>query len=215
MSLAERLATAGSAVIRQKKELAELVGFETRNKYEILDEKGQPLAWCAEKQDGFMGLLARQLLGHWRTFELTFFETDRRPALRALHPFRWFFQCLEVETAEGKPLGRLEQRFAVFSKRFDLHDPSGGVRFEMRSGFLSFWTFPVTDAFSGQRVAVIRKKWSGALREIFLDADNFQLELTSPSLTKDERLLLLAAAIFVDLQYFENKGGGGLSLLGD
>lgn len=214
MSLAERLAEAGSALVRQKRELAELIGFETRNKYEILDDKAQPLAWCAERNDGLMGLLARQLLGHWRTFELSFFDTDRRPALRALHPFRWFFQCLEVSTPEGRSLGRLEQRFAVFAKKFDLHGADGRVRFEMRSGFLSFWTFPVTDPRTGRQVAVIRKKWSGALKELFLDADNFQLEFTDSSLSKEERLLLLAAALFVDLQYFERKGGG-LSLLGD
>lgn len=213
MKLAESLAHSSSVVVRQKKEIAELLGFETRNKYEIAGERGETIGYCAEQQKGLFGFLARQLLGHWRTFELHFFDTDRSVALRAFHPFRWFFQCLEVSDGRGALLGRLQQRFAIFTKTFDVLDPTGRLVLEMRSGFLSFWTFPVTRPGSPLVVAVIRKQWGGVLKELFTDADTFQLEFTDPGLTAGERQLLLAAAVFVDLQYFENKGGGGLGLL--
>lgn len=213
MKLAQSLASARSVVVRQKKELAELLGFETRNKYEIAGDRGEAIGYCAEQQKGIMGFLARQLLGHWRTYELQFFELDRGVALRAFHPFRWFFQCLEVSDGQGALLGRLQQGFAIFTKTFDVLDPTGHLVFEMRSGFLSFWTFPVTRPGSPRVVAVIRKQWGGVLKELFTDADTFQLEFSDPGLTPAERQLLLAAAVFVDLQYFENKGGEGLSLL--
>lgn len=196
-------------VIRQRRELAELVGFETRNKYEINDESGQAIAFCAEQQKGLLGMLVRQFLGHWRTFELHFFAPDRSVVLQAKHPFRWFFQALEITGPLGQPVGRLEQRFGLLTKKFDLHDPSGQVKFTMRSGLLSFWTFPITD-YRGSVVATIRKKWSGGLREIFTDADNFQLEFSSPALTMEDRQLILAASVFIDLQYFERKGNGGV-----
>jgi hypothetical protein len=38
-----------------------------------------------------------------------------------------------------------------------------------------------------------------------MDKDNFEIEFTDAGLRNDERLLMLAASIFVDLQYFEKK----------
>ena len=64
-------------IVRQRRELAELFGFETRNKYEIASESGGALAFAAEQQKGIAGFLFRQFLGHWRTFEIKFFSPDR------------------------------------------------------------------------------------------------------------------------------------------
>ena len=57
----------------------------------------------------------------------------------------------------------------------------------------------------GVEVARIEKKWSGILREGFTDADRFRILLPRSDVGLDERLLVLAAAVFVDLQYFEAK----------
>jgi uncharacterized protein YxjI len=189
-------------ILRQRRELAELVGFETRNKYEILDEAGQALGFCAEQQKGFLGFLLRYLLGHWRSFSLSFFDANRQPLWRAEHPFRWFFQRLEVFGAAGEKVGAVQQRFGIFRKVFDLEDATGRVLFRMESGFFQFWTFPIQR--SGREVARVEKKWSGLLKEMFLDADNFRIQFGA-ELSESERLLVLAAGIFVDLQYFERK----------
>lgn len=188
--------------VRQQRELAELFGFETRNKYELSDANRQPLGFAAEQQKGLLGALLRQTLGHWRTFDILFFNTARQPLMVAHHPFRLFFQRLEVTTSDGRVVGAIQQRFGFLSKRFDVLDANGNTLLEMRSGLLSFWTFPF---FKNEaEVAAVEKKWSGGLTELFTDKDNFRVRL-GPGLSADERLLVLAAAIFVDLQYFEAK----------
>ncbi len=54
------------------------------------------------------------------------------------------------------------------------------------------------------------------LKEIFLDADNFQIQFSCPDLDEQERSLILAAGVFIDLQYFESKGSNsGLTGLFD
>ncbi len=72
----------------------------------------------------------------------------------------------------------------------------------MNSGFFKFWTFPILQ--KEIEVAKIQKKWSGGLTELFTDKDTFMVELSS-TLNNDTKLIILAAAIFVDLQYFESK----------
>ncbi len=187
--------------VRQKRELAELIGFETRNKYSISTEQGE-VAFAAEQQKGFLGLLMRQFLGHWRTFEIVFFGVDRQPLFRALHPFRFFFQRIEVYTPDGRLVGALQQRWSFFMKRFDVQDALGNLSLEMRSGFFRFWTFPFLRG--EKQVGSIEKKWTGLLNEAFTDKDTFLVQMT-PDLKPDERILMLAAAIFVDLQYFERQ----------
>lgn len=191
-------------IVRQRKELAELFGFETRNKYEILTEDGNLIGYCAEQQKGILGFLFRQFLGHWRSFDLHFCDADRKLFLTSKHPFRFIFQEFEVFDHQNKSIGHVKQRWALFRKKFDVINSHQQVIMEMRSGFFQFWTFPFYDLRNTER-AVIKKKWSGLLKEVFMDADNFVVQYTDPKLTQDERSLILAAAVFTDLQYFEKK----------
>jgi len=189
-------------MIVQRRELAEIFGFETRNKYSI-EVNGAPFAFAAEQGKGGLAFLARMFFGHWRTFEIHFFDNARNLVLRAVHPFRFFFQRLEVFGTDGRLLGAIQQRWAFFSKRFDISDASGRVTLTVSSPLWRPWTF----AFErdGQELARVEKKWTGALTEIFTDADRFRILFRSQQLGLDERSLILAAALFIDLQYFEKK----------
>jgi uncharacterized protein YxjI len=195
-------AAQGLAVV-QRKELAELLGYETRNKYELRTLAGEPLGFAAEQQKGVLGFLARQYLGHWRTFDILVFDTFRNFVFHARHPFRWFFQRLEIADATGRALGALQRRWSWLSKRFDVEDERGNVLLVVSSPFWRPWTF--TFERNGNPVATIRKRWSGALKEMFTDADNFAVEFTPGPLSPVERRLLVAAALFVDLMFFEKK----------
>jgi uncharacterized protein YxjI len=189
--------------IVQRKELAELFGFETRNKYEIQTARGEPLGFAAEQHKGLLGFLLRQFLGHWRRFEILFFDALKNPVLTAIHPFRWFFERLELRAADGRELGALQRRFSWFSKRFDMVDAHGRVLLTVSSPLWRPWTFTFTRG--PIEIAVIRKRWSGVLQEAFTDADTFSLEFLPGPVGPLERRLLLAAAVFIDLAFFERK----------
>ncbi|OGA20743.1 MAG: hypothetical protein A3I02_05230 [Betaproteobacteria bacterium RIFCSPLOWO2_02_FULL_67_26] len=202
-SFPEEIVKRQALLVEQKHELAEVFGFETRNRYVVSSEDGVAVAYAAEQQKGWSGFLMRQFLGHWRTFDLHFFDLGRKPILVAHHPFRWYFQRLEVSTAEGRSIGALQQRFAVLSKRFDVEDATGTARMTVSSPLWKIWTFPFMKG--SKPVAVVAKKWAGLLAEGFTDKDRFRVEYQDPGLSAEERLLVLAAALFVDLQYFERK----------
>ena len=189
--------------VKQRVELAELFGYETRNKYSIESEDGTVLLYGAEQQKGFLGFFFRQALGHWRTFDILIFDNSRAPVLIAKHPFRFYFQQLEILQSNGSPIGTLRKRFSIFSKKFDVLDAHGQLRFTVNSPIYRIWTFPFKR--DGQELACVKKQWAGIFQEGLLDADNFRVEFKSASLTLEERLLLVTAGIFIDLQYFERK----------
>jgi uncharacterized protein YxjI len=189
--------------LKQRFELGEIFGFETRNKYEILDLQKNVIGFAAEQQKGIIGLLMRQFFGHWRSFQIYVFNKNKEVVLKAHHPFRWFFQCIEVHSSAGVKFGSIQQRFSVFSKKFDVLNERGMTIMQVSSPFWRIWTFPFTT--NGRRQACVSKKWTGLFTEIFTDKDSFHIDFTNPELKEVERYLVLAAGLFIDLQYFEKK----------
>lgn len=189
--------------VKQKKELIELIGFESRNKYVVTTESGQQLAFCAEQGKGLMGTIFRNVLGHWRTFELHFFDTQKQPIYIAKNPFRFLFQRMELYSAKGDFIGALQRRFAFLHKKFDVEDARGQVLMTVSSPLWRLWTFRFEK--DGQERALIEKKWGGLIKEAFTDADQMNLSFKQSSLGPQERLLLLASAVFIDLVWFEEK----------
>ena len=189
--------------VKQTFELAELIGFETRNRYRIRDEKGQDVAYAAEQQKSILGHLLRVFLGHWRSFSIHIFDPSRKEILIAKHPFRWYFRRIEVSEANGKRLGTIEKRFSFFSKRFDIYDENQRLLFETKSPIWRPWSFQLRR--HGKELARISKKWTGIGFEMFTDKDTFLVDFTDPTLPENERSLILVASLYIDLLFFEKK----------
>lgn len=192
-------------LVRQIREVGEWFGIETRNKYEVIEEGGRQVAYAAEQQKGFLGAVMRQFFGHWRSFSIKFFDSNRKEFMEAQHPFRFYFTTLQISSSDGVFLGSIEKRFSILTKRFDVINSKGQVIMEVASPFWKIWTFPFN--VGDKTVAHVKKKWSGFFSEAFTDRDNFVVEYNHPTLSNEHRCLILAAAIFVDLRFFEKKGG--------
>lgn len=189
-------------IVKQRFEGFELLGYETRNKYAIIDENQNKIGFVAEQQKGFSGWLMRQFLGHWRPYDVHFFNEDKKEFMIAHHPFNFIFQRFEISDLDGNYLGALQQRFSILNKHFDVLDKNHNVILEMKSPLWKIWTFPFLSR--GREVARIEKKWTGLLAEAFTDKDSFLVSYSS-EINQDERMIILASSIFVDLQYFERK----------
>ena len=191
--------------VQQVYEAFEIVlGFESRNKYRILDDKNMPVAFAAEQSSGLAGTLLRQVLGHWRSFQVHIFDQSRTLQYKAKFPFRWFFKTLVLEEPSGRHLGHIQERFAIFRKKFDVYDSRGRVVAKINSSWFKFWTFEFLS--DHKRLGKIEKKWAGVLSEFFTDKDNF-LVTFGPDADEEFRALMLATCLMVDIVYFENNTG--------
>lgn len=196
--------------IEQVHEKWELLGFETRNKYRVLDESKNQIAFAAEKSTGIGGAIFRNIFGHWRSFSVVIYDQNKNPVYNLRFPFRWFFKTLHVSDFSGRRIGHLEERFAFFRKKFDVFDINNKVVARINSSFFRFWTF---EFFHNERsLGKIQKKWSGIMSEVFTDKDNFIITFND-SINEDLKVLMLSTCFMVDIIYFENNKTDAVDLI--
>lgn len=205
--LIQLLTSSSQLFVRQKKELVEIiVDWETSNKYAILDPSQNQVGFVAERGGGLGKALARMIFRSHRGFDIDVLGRAGELLLHLSREFFFFFSDLEVRSPEGERYGSVHRRFGILHKIYDLKDESGRVFARVESPIWRLWTFPLVGTRS-----VITKKWGGVLTEAFTDADTYLVDFASDNWTEAQRAVILATAISIDFDFFENnQGRGGL-----
>lgn len=201
--------------VKQRKEWLEiLTDWETRNKYDLVTEDGRIVGHVAEHGTGIGATLIRLFFKTRRPFEANVWDARRQLVLRFSRPFYWFFSDIFVETAHCRPVGSVHRRFKWLGSLYDIRDPQGRTIGTIRQSFWRIWRFTLVNR-RGQEVGEISKRWSGLGREFFTSADTFQIAFGNGPWSASERAVILAAAISIDLDRFEQQTKGNGGLLGD
>ncbi len=197
----ERLSSVIGIVISQKKEWGEIfTGFETKNKYAVLDTSGNELYIALEEKGS---LIARWFLKALRPFKIHVRTYDNQLVLRVSRPFRFYFHQLNVFDSHGNPLGTIQKRFSLLSRIYSVIDSSGQEIFQLFGPIFHPWTFEIRKGTTLH--GKITKKWSGLLKEGFTDADNFGITFPREWDIKIKSLFL-GAVFLIDFVHFENTG---------
>ncbi|MEI8025005.1 MAG: phospholipid scramblase-related protein [Pseudomonadota bacterium] len=195
----------GHILIKQRREIVEFMGIETRNKYDIYGTNSKAIAFVEEQGKSALSIIFRNIFGHWREFQFHIFSPDGTPLLIVNHPFKLFMPRLELRTFDGREIGSVNQKISLLSKKFTLSTLENPEDLTMDSPLWRPWQF--TFYRKKKEVALLQKKFSGLFHEIFTDKDNFALSFYDTQLTQEERLLILASALLIDITSFENNEG--------
>jgi len=196
----ERLKAENKLLVRQKKEWGEiLTGFETKNKYVIMNAQGEELFYAAEVGGS---LLLRLLLKAFRPFKMSIMTKDGKQLLHLVRPFRFFFHRLNIYDQSGAYIGAIQKRFSILRRIYGILNPSEQECVQLFGPILHPWTFIIKK--NGRDEGKITKRWSGLFKEGFTDADNFEVMLPVES-SLSERCLILGAVFLIDFVHFENK----------
>lgn len=203
--LTTALSQGSQLIIKQKRELTEIfLGLETRNQYLLFDHQGAPCGTIVERGSGIKAFLKRLLLKSHRPFVIDVMDAAGKVILEMSRPFFWFFSDISIRVPNGPLLGSAHRKFAILYKIYELRDANGQAFAKIQSSMFKIWTFAIRDT-NNNEVARISKKWSGGLKEIFTDADNFMIDFGTASWTAAQRAVILASAISVDFDFFENN----------
>ncbi|OQX87652.1 MAG: scramblase [Candidatus Omnitrophica bacterium 4484_70.2] len=195
----EKLQNEGVLLVQQKKEWGEiLTGFETKNKYVIINPSGEQLYWVGEESS----FLSRWFLKNLRPFTLHILSPQGNLVLKLVRPFRLFLSELSVFDSTDRFLGEIKQKFSFFSRKFVVKDATGRELYEIFGPFLHPWTFRILR--NGEEVGKISKKWSGLGQELFTRADNFNI-VFPPGIDGEQKGVLLGALFLIDMLFFEER----------
>ncbi len=196
------LANHRELIVRQSREMLEVfTGFETANRYRILTPEGQEAMYAYEDS----GMLSRQFMGNHRPLSLHVLGSDGGNILNANRSFFWFLSHLNVQDGSGAPIGSLKRKFAALKRKFVVLDAGGQQIAGLNGSIFRPHTFTLNNA-RGEEMGRIVKEWGGIMREGFTDADNFRIQFSDTERGEQTRLLLLASAFAIDLDFFEAKG---------
>ena len=196
------LANHRELIVRQSREMLEVfTGFETANRYRVLTPEGQDVMYAYEDS----GMMSRQFLGNNRPLSLHVLDSNREPILNANRGFFFFFSHLNVQDGSGAPIGSLKRKFAALKRKFVVLDAGGQQIAGLNGSIFRPHTFTLNNA-RGEEMGRIVKEWGGIMREGFTDADNFRIQFSDTERGEQTRLLLLASAFAIDLDFFEAKG---------
>jgi len=184
---------------QQVEELEIFTGFETRNKYRILDQTGKDLFFAYEESKFF----SRQFLKTIRPLKLIIINKNKQPELIIERGFFIIRPHYIIKLPNGQVIGHVKKKRWWSIYTLDVYDGQENLKFTCSPQLPKHpWTYDVTT--NNSKVALIQKRWSGIGKEFYTDADNFSIDLGS---IKDNNLkiLLISAVFAIDLTRFERK----------
>ncbi|MBF0352317.1 MAG: hypothetical protein HQM11_14890 [SAR324 cluster bacterium] len=192
--------------VQQVREWGEiLTGFESRNKYEIIDEHGSALGFVVEESGGFMDTLLRLFLRSHRPFRALILDAQGTPVLQIIRPFFWIWSSLSILNMSGEPLGEVHRRFALLHRQYDLLNKELIPFARIWAGLFRIWTFDLK-SLADETIGMIAKKWSGMFQEMFTNSDRYIISIDpSVALEPEEKAVVFATAISIDFDYFEKS----------
>eukprot|EP00026_Physarum_polycephalum_P006777 Phypoly_transcript_06829.p1 GENE.Phypoly_transcript_06829~~Phypoly_transcript_06829.p1 ORF type:complete len:221 (+),score=22.08 Phypoly_transcript_06829:656-1318(+) len=96
--------------IKQKVEKMEVLsGYETSNKYAILDPQDNPLMKCTEKSS----MLSKLALGVGRSMDIQITDACGAPLMNVTRPFKLYHKNVTITSPSGKPIGTVLKKFAI------------------------------------------------------------------------------------------------------
>lgn len=189
-------------VVHQKVELSNvLIGLDMANEYSLHAPNGQKLAQSAET-GGFGGFISRQLFNNARAANVKLFGMNGAEIAEMRKPFRFIFAEIAA-TIGGKEIGRAK-RLSWFGRDYGI-SVMGVPTFTISSSLFQWRDFRFDVIKGGVHVATIMKRYEGALKMMFTQADTFTIEFHDSSLSLEERFTLLATTYLIDFDCFEQR----------
>jgi hypothetical protein len=113
------------------------------------------------------------------------------------------------DAEDGELLGSVERTFRVVAAAYDLKDMRGRVFARLERPVLSLWQFRLFDE-QGALVGAVAKQWSGFSTEWLTDGDDFGIDFGGRAWTVEQRAVILAATLAIDLDHFERRKRDGI-----
>lgn len=214
------LAGLDQIIIKQKIEALEvLTGFETRNRYAVMNNQGQQIFFVQEESS----LCERCFFPQNRGFQLHVTDNNSMEVMQFSREFKCCTGCcwcgegccsmtINVESPVGRLIGKIQTGNSKWKHHSKIYDAADNHMFTIWGPCCPCQAvccpddinFPITDPSLNTRVGNIAKQWRGCCVDTFTDADQFCLTFPA-DMTVDCKALLMGSVFLVEYLVFERQ----------
>ncbi|XP_038076557.1 phospholipid scramblase 2-like isoform X1 [Patiria miniata] len=215
----EYLTQIDQLLVHQQVELFEVfTNWETSNRYQVKNSVGQQIYFAHEESD----VCQRQCCGPQRGFTMHITDNMQQEVIRVSREFKCCAGCcwcanvdccgfeVAVEAPVGQVVGYVRQAQSGWSPHYDILNANREPVLKIRGpccvcqGACCTWdqNFNVMSTDLANEVGKVSKQWSGFVKEIYTNADNFGVSFPT-DLDVKVKATLLGAVFLIDFMFFE------------
>jgi hypothetical protein len=215
----EYLTQIDQLLVHQQVELFEVfTNWETANRYQVKNSVGQQIYFAHEESD----VCQRQCCGPNRGFTMHITDNMQQEVMRVTREFKCCAGCcwcanvdacgfeVAVEAPVGQVVGYVRQAQSGWSPHYDILNASREPVLKIRGpccilqGACCTWdqNFNVMSLDLANEVGKVSKQWTGFVKEMYTNADNFGVSFPA-DLDVKVKATLLGAVFLIDFMFFE------------
>lgn len=177
--------------------------FKFENSYQVYDINGVNIGAVKQKLTTGQKLMRVLVNKQMLPFLLKIVNRNNEVEASISRGWTFFMSKITIQDAQGKIMGTIQQKFKLFKPTFKIFDASDVLIAEI-TGDWKAWNFVIHDA-SKVQIGTISKKWAGAMQEIFTSADKYNVKIDSKYSNMENKAVILAGAITIDMVLKESK----------
>ena len=187
-------------IIKQNRPSSSRMMGVALNHYEFYSLQGTSIGYAREQAEQGVRSIGRLFVDQaYRRFRINFYNAQGLPVMYAVNQRRVFVKCIEIYAVErGAKLGSV--RGWGGGLNLTMVDPAGQVI--LKGKRRGFGRFECTDNQQCHFVT-IQRKWRGVIDHLLSDDDEFSVRFHRGVGTVIQRTMVLVAAVFIDIHYFE------------
>jgi uncharacterized protein YxjI len=180
--------------------------LKTVDSYDILDpDTEEVIGQAREEISGLVQALRWIISKKLMPTTIVIRDADGEELFSIYRPVTFFRSQVEVRNAKGNRIGYFKSKILSLGGGFWVYDNKDRQVAEVKGDWKS-WNFRFLTE-DGEELGVVTKKWAGLAKALFTSADNYMVSIAD-DLADDEttKKLLLAAALAIDVVYYEENG---------
>ena len=142
----------------------------------------------------------RRTVGNWLMHPWSLADAENSVFMRATLSAGFVNTKTVLVNNDGASVGIIQSQLGLFHRTFDIQDSAGKLRYVVTSAIWSGGVFKFSRG--GKVAALLTKKSKGFIAEAFTSVDDFELEFLNKDLDQSYRQIFLAAALYVDMKYY-------------
>ena len=182
--------------------------FKTHQTYDIFDyETEEQVGTAEEKISGLVKTLRWFIAKTLMPTKVEIRDEEDALVFQIKRGVYFFRARVDVLNADGELIGYFKSKLFSFGGGFWVYDKKDKQFAEVKGNFIGFNYRIITP--EGDELGKVTKKWGGLAKEMFTSADTYMIDIDEDLHDQPvAKMLVLAAAISIDISFKSNKGGG-------